>query len=41
MNFDYIENIWTLQAYCVNTFNMNRRDIEKAFDIDNDLDTFP
>ncbi|KAI8137580.1 meiotic nuclear division protein 1 [Fennellomyces sp. T-0311] len=37
----WTENIWTLESYCVNKFNMDRRDFEKSFGIDSEFDTLP
>ncbi|KAI9245514.1 meiotic nuclear division protein 1 [Phascolomyces articulosus] len=37
----WTENIWNLLRYCVDKCNMDYREMEKLFNVDTDMDTFP
>ncbi|KAI8379233.1 meiotic nuclear division protein 1 [Radiomyces spectabilis] len=37
----WTENIWALQSYCVNKFNMDRKLFNETFGISDDFDTIP
>lgn len=37
----WTENVWEIQSYCVNNFNMQRSDFDKQFGIDDNFDTIP
>lgn len=37
----WTENVWEIQSYCVNNFNMQRSDFDKQFGIDDSFDTIP
>ncbi|KAL1916795.1 uncharacterized protein VTP21DRAFT_5499 [Calcarisporiella thermophila] len=37
----WTENVWTLQSYCFNKFNMERSRFNKEFGISEDFDTIP